>query len=85
MKKFFILTLLIVGNYIHSDCPEVLDHKIRILDSSESINLCKYDKLAYTKLVTDYFSSFGYSHKVINKKYIGNNNSNLFIKFSINS
>ena len=42
MKKLFIFLLLITGNYIYSDCPEVLDHEIRLLDSSESENLCKY-------------------------------------------
>ena len=41
MKKLFIFILLLAGNYIYSDCPEVLDHDIRILDSSDSINLCK--------------------------------------------
>ena len=54
MKKIFILTLLIVGNYIYSECPEVLDHNIRILDSSESINLCKYDTLIIYINMTTY-------------------------------
>lgn len=42
MKKLFIFLLLITGSYVYSDCPEVLDHEIRLLDSSESENLCKY-------------------------------------------
>ena len=57
MKKLFIFLLLITGNYIYSDCPEVLDHEIRLLDSSESENLCKYkDKviLAVNVLPTIY-------------------------------
>jgi len=43
MKKLFIFILLIAVNYIYSDCPEVLDHEIRLLDSSESVNLCKFE------------------------------------------
>jgi glutathione peroxidase len=43
MKKLFIFLLLITGNYVYSDCPKILDHEIRLLDSSESINLCKFE------------------------------------------
>ena len=43
MKRLWIFTLLIAGNYIYSDCPAVLDHDIRVLDSSETINLCQYE------------------------------------------
>ena len=43
MKKIFIALSLILGNYIFADCPEVLDHEVRLLDSSETVNLCQYE------------------------------------------
>ncbi len=43
MKKIFIFLSLIVGNYVLADCPEVLDHEVRLLDSSETVNLCQYE------------------------------------------
>ena len=29
-----------------SDCPELLDHELRVLDSSKTENLCKYKDLS---------------------------------------
>ena len=43
MKKIFIFLTLILGNYVFGDCPEVLDHEVRLLDSSETVNLCQYE------------------------------------------
>ena len=43
MKKIFIFLSLIVGSYAFADCPEVLDHEVRLLDSSETVNLCQYE------------------------------------------
>ena len=43
MKKIFIFLILILGNYVFADCPEVLDHEVRLLDSSETVNLCQYE------------------------------------------
>ena len=43
MKKIFIFLSLFVGNYILADCPKVLDHEVRLLDSSETVNLCQYE------------------------------------------
>ncbi len=43
MKKIFIFLSLFLGNYAFADCPEVLDHEVRLLDSSESVNLCQYE------------------------------------------
>ena len=42
MKKFLITLSFLLSSYAFS-CPEVLDHNIRVLDSSENINLCKYE------------------------------------------
>ena len=43
MKKILIVLSLIAGNYVFGDCPEVLDHEVRLLDSSETVNLCQYE------------------------------------------
>ena len=43
MKKIFIFLTLILANYVFADCPEVLDHEVRLLDSSETVNLCQYE------------------------------------------
>ena len=43
MKKIFIFLSLFLGNYVLAECPEVLDHEVRLLDSSESVNLCQYE------------------------------------------
>ena len=43
MKKIFIFLTLIVGNYVFADCPKVLDHDVRLLDSSKTVNLCQYE------------------------------------------
>ena len=43
MKKIFLFLSLILGSYAFADCPEVLDHEVRLLDSSETVNLCQYE------------------------------------------
>ena len=43
MKKIFIFLSLLLGNCVFADCPKVLDHEVRLLDSSESVNLCQYE------------------------------------------
>ena len=69
MKKFFILTLLILGNYIYSDCPDVLDHNIRILDSSEFINLCKYEDKVILAVNVASRCGFTYQYKSLQALY----------------
>ena len=43
MKKIFIFLSLIAGSYAFADCPEFLYHEVRLLDSSETVNLCQYE------------------------------------------
>ena len=42
MKKFLLFSCIVLGSYAFS-CPKVLDHEVRILDSSETLNLCEYE------------------------------------------
>ena len=61
MKKIFIFLSLIVGNYIFADCPEVLDHEVRLLDSSETVNLCQYEDKVI--LAVDVASRCGFTYQ----------------------
>ena len=42
MKKLFLFSFIFFGSYTYA-CPEVLDHEVRLLDSSETQNLCEYE------------------------------------------
>jgi glutathione peroxidase len=42
MKKIAIIFFLLIPLYSYADCPEVLDHEVRILGSSETADLCEY-------------------------------------------
>ena len=42
MKKLLLFLSVFYGSYIFA-CPEVLDHEVRLLDSSETVNLCQYE------------------------------------------
>ena len=60
MKKILIFLL---GFYLSScllaNCPDVLDHEVRLLDSKETINLCEYkDKVV---LAVNVASRCGYT------------------------
>ena len=35
MKKLFLFSFIFFGSYTYA-CPEVLDHEVRLLDSSET-------------------------------------------------
>ena len=69
LKKLFIFILLLAGNYIYSDCPEVLDHDIRILDSSDSINLCKYEDKVILAVNVASRCGFTYQYKSLQALY----------------
>ena len=42
MNKFFFSTLLLASFYSYS-CSDLLDTDMRLLDSSEELNLCEYE------------------------------------------
>jgi len=60
MKKLAFL-LLLVPFYSFSDCPEVLDHEIRILGSSDTANLCEYK--GKVVLAVNVASQCGYTYQ----------------------
>jgi len=79
MKKLFIFLLLITGNYIYSDCPEVLDHEIRLLDSSESENLCKYKDKVILAVNVASRCGFTYQYESLQNLYNQNKEEDFII------
>jgi len=79
MKKLFIFLLLITGNYIYSDCPEVLDHEIRLLDSSESENLCKYKDKVILAVNVASRCGFTYQYESLQNLYTENKEEDFII------
>ena len=69
MKKLFIFLLLFVGNFVYSDCPEVLDHEIRLLDSSESVNLCTFEDKVILAVNVASRCGFTYQYKSLQALY----------------
>lgn len=79
MKKLFIFLLLITGNYVYSDCPEVLDHEIRLLDSSESENLCKYKDKVILAVNVASRCGFTYQYESLQNLYNKNKEEDFII------
>ena len=79
MKKLFIFLLLITGSYVYSDCPEVLDHEIRLLDSSESENLCKYKDKVILAVNVASRCGFTYQYESLQNLYNKNKEEDFII------
>ena len=60
MKKILIFLLgVYLSSCLFANCPDVLDHEVRLLDSKETINLCEYkDKVV---LAVNVASRCGYT------------------------
>ena len=41
MKKLVLVSVLFISSYSYA-CSDLMDTEMRILDSSETINLCEY-------------------------------------------
>jgi len=69
MKNIFILLVLIVGNHLYADCPEVLDHEIRLLDSTKSVNLCEYEDKVILAVNVASRCGFTYQYESLQELY----------------
>ena len=69
MKNIFILLVLIVGNHLYADCPEVLDHEIRLLDSTQSVNLCEYEDKVILAVNVASRCGFTYQYESLQELY----------------
>ena len=60
MKKLILVSVLLVSSYSYA-CSDLMDTEMRILDSSETVNLCEYsDKVV---LVVNVASRCGYTYQ----------------------
>ncbi len=60
MNKFFFSTLLLASFYSYS-CSDLLDTDMRLLDSSEELNLCEYENNVL--LIVNVASRCGYTYQ----------------------
>ena len=61
MKKLYIGCFLLLFSLDGQSCSDLLDTEMRILDSAESENLCKYE--GKTILVVNVASRCGYTYQ----------------------
>ena len=69
MKKIYILLALISGSYLYADCPKVLDHEIRLLDSTQSVNLCEYEDKVILAVNVASRCGFTYQYESLQELY----------------
>lgn len=60
MNKLFLVSLLFVYSYSYA-CSDLMDTEMRILDSSETVNLCEYSDQVV--LVVNVASRCGYTYQ----------------------
>ena len=60
MKKLILVSLLSVSSYSYA-CSDLMDTEMRILDSSETVNLCEYSDQVV--LVVNVASRCGYTYQ----------------------
>ena len=60
MKKLFLVSVLFISTYSYA-CSDLMDTEMRILDSSETVNLCEYSDQVV--LVVNVASRCGYTYQ----------------------
>lgn len=60
MKKLILVSVLLVSSYSYA-CSDLMDTEMRILDSSETVNLCEYSDQVV--LVVNVASRCGYTYQ----------------------
>ena len=60
MKKLILISVLFVSSYSYA-CSDLMDTEMRILDSSETVNLCEYSDQVV--LVVNVASRCGYTYQ----------------------
>jgi len=61
MKKIYLILLFLSSPFLYSQCPKILDHDIRLLDSTEYRNLCDFKEK--TVLVVNEASRCGFTYQ----------------------
>ena len=60
MKKLILVSVLLVSSYSYA-CSDLMDTEMRILDSSETVNLCEYSDQVV--LIVNVASRCGYTYQ----------------------
>ena len=60
MNKLILVSVLLVSSYSYA-CSDLMDTEMRILDSSETVNLCEYSDQVV--LVVNVASRYGYTYQ----------------------
>ena len=71
MKKTILISCLLFSFGAYASCPSVLDHKVRVLGSTESANLCEFqDKVVLAVNVASQcgYTSVSYTHQTLPTK-----------------
>ena len=68
MKKFLLFACVVFGSYTFS-CPKVLDHEVRVLDSSETLNLCQYENKVVLAVNVASRCGFTYQYEALQELY----------------
>ena len=68
MKKLFLFSFIFFGSYSYA-CPEVLDHEVRLLDSSEIQNLCAYENKVILAVNVASRCGFTYQYEALQNLY----------------
>ena len=68
MKKLFLFSFIFFGSYTYA-CPEVLDHEVRLLDSSETQNLCAYENKVILAVNVASRCGFTYQYEALQNLY----------------
>ena len=68
MKKLFLFSFIFFGSYTYA-CPEVLDHEVRLLDSSETQNLCEYENKVILAVNVASRCGFTYQYEALQNLY----------------
>ena len=68
MKKFLLFSLVLFGSYVFS-CSKVLDHEVRVLDSTETLNLCQYENKVVLAVNVASRCGFTYQYEALQNLY----------------
>jgi len=68
MKKLFLFSFIFFGSYTYA-CPEVLDHEVRLLDSSKTQNLCEYENKVILAVNVASRCGFTYQYEALQNLY----------------
>ena len=78
MKRILVFLFITYGSFIFS-CPKVLDHEVRVLDSSETVNLCQYEDKVVLAVNVASRCGFTYQYEALQNLYSKYNKDNFVI------